>query len=396
MSRWPMVSLGEVLTKSEEWIQIHADQRYKEVTVRLWGNGAVLRRQVLGAEIAASSRLQVHADQFIISRIDARNGASGLIPQELDGAVVTNDFPVFKPNPNKLQPKYLRWLSKTQRFIELCKAASEGTTNRVRLKEDRFLATQIPLPPVREQRRLIERIDALAAKVEEARQLRQEADHAAEALMPSHTLNIFEELAKNHLIRKFAEFEPHVTSGPRNWGQRTVDLGDRFYRAQDVLPKGRLATSGKVFIESSDTSQGTGAKLKPGDLMIVITGATVGRVAVYPADSEPGYVSQHVAICRIDPARLNPSFALQGLLSPYGQQQILGQRYGQGKPGLNLTNIRNLRLPVPPLPVQERVVEYLDRLEERVQQLTSQQTGSSEELDAILPAILDRGFRGEL
>lgn len=167
-------------------------------------------------------------------------------------------------------------------------------------------------------------------------------------------------------------------------------------RAQDILPKGKLATSGKVFIEPPDTSQGTGAKLKPGDLMIVITGATVGRVAVYPPDSEPGYVSQHVAICRIDPAHLAPRFALQGLLSPYGQEQILGQRYGQGKPGLNLTNIRNLRLPVPPLPVQQRVVEYLDHLEERTRQLNSQQAESKEEVEALLPAILDRAFRGEL
>jgi type I restriction enzyme S subunit len=156
-----MVPLGEVLVRSEEWVPIHPDQRYKEVTVRLWGNGTILRREVLGAEIAASSRLQVHADQFIISRIDARNGASGLIPPDLEGAVVSNDFPVFSPVLTKLQPTYLNWLSKTKHFVELCRAASEGTTNRVRLKEDRFLATPIPLPALAEQRRLVERIDAL-------------------------------------------------------------------------------------------------------------------------------------------------------------------------------------------------------------------------------------------
>jgi type I restriction enzyme S subunit len=130
--------------------------------------------------------------------------------------------------------------------------------------------------------------------------------------------------------------------------------------------------------------------------MIVITGATVGRVAVFPADSESGYVSQHVAICRLDPDHLYPRFVLHCLLSPVGQEQILGQRYGQGKPGLNLTNIRNLSLPVPPLPVQHRVVAYLDQAEEQLQRLSSLQAGSSKELDAMLPAILDQAFRGEL
>jgi type I restriction enzyme S subunit len=89
MSQWPMIPLGQLLAKSEEWVPILPDHRYKEVTVRLWGNGATLRREVLGAEIASSTRLQVHANQFSISRIDARNGASGLIPDELEGAVVS-------------------------------------------------------------------------------------------------------------------------------------------------------------------------------------------------------------------------------------------------------------------------------------------------------------------
>lgn len=194
MNRWPLVPLGHVLTKSEEWVPIHPDQRYKEVTVRLWGNGVVLRREVLGAEIRASSRIRVHVNQFIISRIDARNGASGLIPDELEGAVVSNDFPVFTTASAKLEPKYLGWLGKTKNFIEFCKAASEGTTNRVRLKEDRFLATAIPLPPLHEQRRLVERIDALAAKIEKAKRLRYELTEETSALMRSAMRSVFTSL----------------------------------------------------------------------------------------------------------------------------------------------------------------------------------------------------------
>lgn len=100
------------------------------MAVRLWGNGAVLRKEVLGAEIASSTRLRVRTNQFIISRIDARNGAYGIITPDLDGAVVSNDFPLFDPNPERLDVNCLCWLSRTKPFIALCKAASEGTTNR--------------------------------------------------------------------------------------------------------------------------------------------------------------------------------------------------------------------------------------------------------------------------
>ncbi|HEV3262061.1 MAG TPA: restriction endonuclease subunit S [Gemmataceae bacterium] len=341
-----------------------------------------------------SRYLTVERNWFAYNPMRINVGSIGWAESANQTGVISPDHVVFSCT-DRVEPTLVYLFLKHRRGLQAINAETAGSV-RERLYFDSLARIKFPLPPVEEQRRLVERIDALAAKIEEAKQLRGAANHASDALMAAYTLEGCEELAKRHPVRRFAEFEPHVTSGPRNWGQRTVDSGDRFYRAQDVLPKGRLATSGKVFIESPDTRQGTGAKLKPGDLMIVITGATVGRVAVYPADSEPGYVSQHVAICRIDPAQLNPRFALQGLLSPYGQEQILGQRYGQGKPGLNLTNLRNLRLPVPPLPVQQRVVEDLGRLQERIHQLASQQAGSGEAVDAMLPAILDRAFRGEL
>ncbi len=92
----------------------------------------------------------IHSNQFILSRIDARNGAFGIVPDSLDGAIVSNDFPVFSLNPHRIIPSFLGWMSKTGRFVDLCKAASEGITNRARLKEDRFLAMTIPLPPLSE------------------------------------------------------------------------------------------------------------------------------------------------------------------------------------------------------------------------------------------------------
>jgi hypothetical protein len=137
---YPRVPLGEILSKSEEWIQLDLERTYKQVTVRMWGQGVVQRCEVSGVEVAASRMLVVHANQFIISRIDARKGASGPIPDFLDGAIVTNDFPVFISKSTKILPSFLSWMSKTHRFVDLCKAASEGTTNRVRLKEDRFLS----------------------------------------------------------------------------------------------------------------------------------------------------------------------------------------------------------------------------------------------------------------
>src|SRR5690348_10559988 len=101
---WPSVKLGDLLVKNEKMVSLMPDAQYREVTIRLWGKGVVQRRVVAGAEIAAERRFLVAADQFILSRIDARNGAAGIVPPELDGAVVTNDFPSFDTNPSRLLP----------------------------------------------------------------------------------------------------------------------------------------------------------------------------------------------------------------------------------------------------------------------------------------------------
>jgi len=139
---WDLVSLAKVLKKSEDLIEIDPTTLYKQVTVKLWGKGVTQRDEVLGSEIKTTKRLKVKPGQFIVSRIDARNGAFGIIPDFLEGAVVSNDFPVFDLDLNRILPAFLYWMSKTGFFLESCKAVSEGTTNRVRLKEERFLKSQ--------------------------------------------------------------------------------------------------------------------------------------------------------------------------------------------------------------------------------------------------------------
>ena len=118
-----------------------------------------LERSEADRQIAGQRRLKVLTGEFVLARIDARHGAFGIIPDGLDGAVVSNDFPAFRPNPERLLPEYLGWWWRTHDFVEACRTASEGTTNRVRLKEEKFAQIEIPLPPLAEQRRIVEILD---------------------------------------------------------------------------------------------------------------------------------------------------------------------------------------------------------------------------------------------
>jgi type I restriction enzyme S subunit len=170
-SHWQPTPLADVLQKNNKRVPLVADDDYKQITVRLWGKGLALRGVCKGAEIAASEQIGVEAGQFIISKIDARHGAFGLVPPELDGAVVSGDFPCFDVNAKRMLPRFLLWLSRTEQFVSLCRGASEGSTNRVRLKEATLLASQVALPLLSEQHRIVARLDGINEKINEYRKL---------------------------------------------------------------------------------------------------------------------------------------------------------------------------------------------------------------------------------
>ncbi|OFT88902.1 restriction endonuclease subunit S [Corynebacterium sp. HMSC28B08] len=151
---WPTVKLGDVLTpvRESEFFPNPGAERF--VTVKLHGQGAVERGISAGKTPVAFTGFRIQAGQFIYSRIDARNGAFAIVPSELDGAVVSKDFPVFEINERRCSPRYLEHFARTGRLTANAKAFSQGATNRQRIKEKTLLRFKFPLPPLPEQRRI--------------------------------------------------------------------------------------------------------------------------------------------------------------------------------------------------------------------------------------------------
>jgi type I restriction enzyme, S subunit len=350
-----------------------------------------------GLDIGSKKVFYIEPGDFVLNIVFAWEGAVAVTSDAEASMIASHRFPTFRPDPARLEAKYLLYWCQTELGRSLLDRVSPGGAGRNRtLNRAAFLNQDIPLPPLEEQRRVVRRIEELTAQIREARALRQQTVGEAGALLITRAGKVFARIATQWPVLEFGSFFPHVTSGPRNWGSHYDQNGARFYRAQDIGPNGQMLTNSKVFVAPPAGEQGRSAMLQRGDLMLVITGATVGRVTVFRDGLEPGLVSQHVAICRLPPDQVDLEFALWGLRSPQGQAQLLGQRYGQGKPGLNLSNIRSLRLPFPPLPEQRHIVTELDGLQATVDELKRLQVETTAGLDALLPAVLHQAFKGEL
>lgn len=377
----PMVPLSEVLTRSEEWITLKPDERYREVTVRLWGKGVVQRREVTGAEIASTRRLLVRSQQFILSRIDARNGAFGLVPDSLDGAIVSNDFPVFNPNRSRILPGFLHWMSKTRSFINLCKAASEGTTNRVRLVEERFFATEIPVPPLVEQRRIVARIEELATKIEEARRLRREAAEEATALVSSLHIS----LAKGRTVRLGDILALDELREEVRFGCRYPQVGVKGF-GQGLFERETL--------DATQTTYKAFNRLYEGALVLSQVKGWEGAIAVCPPDLAGRYVSPEYRTFRCIPGKALSEYLSVVVTNPWFWTRLSDVTRGVGarRERTRPEQFLRLELPMPRIEEQSYALPVFAKLE----RLKHFQAETAAELDALLPSILDKAFRGEL
>ena len=154
-----MKRIGDILTRNKTPVVVKDGKSYKQVTIRTNYKGVVLRGSQDGSAILTKSQFRVSPGQFILSRIDARNGAFGIVPDELDGAIVSNEFLAFDINEDEVERDFFNVFLQSPIFLEACIKASRGNTNRKRVEEDFFLNYQVNLPPLREQHALIKQIN---------------------------------------------------------------------------------------------------------------------------------------------------------------------------------------------------------------------------------------------
>ncbi len=393
---WPRVRLGEVLTRSTDIAILVPEQDYREITVRLWGKGVVLRGVVSGAALAGSRRFLAKAGQFILSRIDARNGATGIVPPNLDGAVVSNDFPLFDIASKRLDAAFLGWLTKTHDFIDLCRRASEGTTNRIRLQEGRFLGLEIALPSLAEQRRIVARIGALAAKIHEARTLRNQAAKENDALTRKTADKLLatdrtprkplRELLAEPLMNGLSVPASRLGSGICFAKVGVVNTGE-FNPREIKLVDINLPSHSPYWLMNGDivVSRGNSPEF-------------VGRAAVYLGEPVRCAMPDLLIRVRLDSTKVEARFVSAFFHSSEARNYIASQISGTSStmPKISQSKLEALRIPVPPLTEQRRIMEELGALQAEVNILKHLQSETAAELDALLPAVLDRAFQGAL
>lgn len=152
VSQYPLYKLGDLADSVRVPIREGNNEDYKQVTVRINQHDVILRDQVTFDDIKYPRRQSVvRSGQMLISRINAKDGAIGIVPQELDGAIVSDNFIVLDIRRNIIDPCYLLMVLTSKRYQKVLKGISRGTTLRTYINIKELLDVEIPVPGIEKQ-----------------------------------------------------------------------------------------------------------------------------------------------------------------------------------------------------------------------------------------------------
>lgn len=435
--------LGSVITRIKDEIAIRDDETYSRLTIRMNGRGIDIRDTVHGFEIGTKKQFVAKAGQLVLSKIDARNGAFGVLPEHCNNAIITGNFWAFDVDRTRLLPKFFDYLTRTPLFLDFCIRASEGTTNRRYLQELAFLAQSIPLPPLGEQRRIVVRIEELAAKVEEARQLRTTATEEIDAHWPTTLKLAFDgrfvgtvpfKASAQELLMRSANLHagslesnhnnayPHkpqiIGDGPytlpAGWCWTTlgsvlthmvdcvndtpnfseIDTGLLGLKTTNIRPY-RLDLQRRWYMTPDDFASWNRRQSPQAGDIVLTREAPVGNVCMVP-EGISACLTQRLMLLRSENRVIQSRYLLHFLNSPCFTDQIAASGRGQTHPHIRVGDAPHFLLPLAPMEQQIKIVAELDVLQSKLDTVKALQAETATELDAMLPAILDKAFKGEL
>jgi type I restriction enzyme S subunit len=282
---------------------------------------------------------------------------------------------------------YLPYLySILKRAILELKSQSQGSIIQY-LRLPQLETLEIPFPKPDEQKR----IAAILDKADRLRRQRHFAQTLSDSFLQSVFIKMFGDIYKNEKSFEIGELDQKLsfmTSGSRGWAEHYTAKGDLFLRIQNVN-KGELLLNDIAFVQAPETAEARRTKVKEGDVLLTIT-AALGRSAVIPKNLPTAYINQHIALLRVKD--INPTFVSHFITSRSGQIQIKMLDREGVKSGLNFDDIKGIRILLPPLPLQEKFAEIVQKFE----RIRRQQREATRQAEHLFQTLLHRAFRGEL
>lgn len=389
--KWPRVPIGDLCLPTEtKDPRDEADQPFLYVDIasidrQLKTIGAF--SELVGAEAPSRARKVIHANDVLVSTVRPNLNAVAIVPRELDGQVASTGFCVLRPRPSVLHPKFLFYFAVTPEFVDELSSKVRGA-HYPAVSDGDVKKLAIPLPPLSEQRRIVEILDQADA----LRKKRAEADAKAARILPALFYKMFGDPATN----------------PKGWPMKALSvLGARvryglgqpptfspagvpFIRATNIS-KGRIEAQDVLTVDPKSVPSGRDAFLRVGEVIVVRSGAYTGDVAQV-TDRWSGSVIGYDLVITPGP-RLTGEFLEAYLLSPSIQNGYFANAKARaGQPHLNAEQLAATLVFDIPVDLQA----YFAKCVQTYRGIRDEYLQSARKLNALFSTLLQRAFTGDL
>jgi type I restriction enzyme S subunit len=392
--KWPLTLLRDVLAERRE---VPSEQDLASGRVRIiekisYDTGRIKLRVDSSTK---TGMILVHPGDLVLSGINAAKGAIAIYdPKAIEPVAATIHYGAYIPDSSRVDVGFLWWMLRSRVFQELLREYVPGGI-KTELKAKRLLPVPVPLPPLAEQRRVVMWIEELVAKIHEAKIFRVKSTEETELLIKTALGKLEQELSIDGVLGDI------LLAPPRNgWSAKCDNAED----GTPVLSLGAVTgfryRSSKFKRTSLQASPEGHFWLKKNDLLITRsnTPELVGHSAIYSGSPSPCIYPDLMMRLDINEAIVERRFVWYWLQSPSCRDFIAQNAKGTSPTMKKISQSTVMAIPFPtstPLPEQQQIVAALDALQVEVDALKRLQAETVAELDALLPSVIDRTFKGE-
>ncbi|EEU7142917.1 restriction endonuclease subunit S, partial [Campylobacter coli] len=344
---------------------------------------------------------KIYDDNLYIS-IAGTIGKSGIIPKELNGAILTENAVKLEYIQNNISNKFMYFFTLSNIFKTQIQTSTKIVAQ-PKLAITRLKQIQIPLPPLKEQERIVGILDESFAKIDESIKILEQDLLNLDELMQSALQKAFNPLKdnakENYKLPQGWEWKNLGEIANTSSGGTPSRNKKEYWENGNIkwLKSGELNDGYIDFIEENITEEAiknSSAKIfQKGTLLIAMYGATAGKLGILNLDS-----ATNQAICAFLHKDKNIKFLEKFLFYFlfFLRDKIIKDSFGGAQPNINQTYIKNLQIPLPPIKEQEQIASHLDELSSHVKNLKQNYQAQIKDLQELKNSLLDKAFKGNL
>jgi type I restriction enzyme, S subunit len=394
IASWSQVKLGKVLTYIDQLVDLDDEVEYTTITVKRRHGGLEAREKLFGSQIRTKKQFRLISGAFIISRVQCWHQAYAIVPETIEQNMIASaNYDQFIISP-EVDKRFFWWLSYSPIFTEIVRSCAFGVViEKMVFNRNAWLDKTISIPPLSEQRRIVERIEELAVRIEEARELRHRSVDEVGSLEVSAAREVFTNLngvnilPLRELVTMYGGGTPSKLN-PTFWLGTIPWISPKDMKVREI--------SNAIDHISEEAIESSPARLiDPGTVLIVTRGMILAHTVPSAILRVQATINQDMKAL-VPGERLLPEYLCNTLWALNEELLKLVEKSTHDTRKLESPKLLEFKIPVPSLSEQQLIIAYLDNLQFKANCLKQLQAETSAELDALLPSILDKAFKGDL